>query len=86
MADKLPSDVILPFVHPSTQQIEVEDVLTILRSVTQRAASPVVRECLREACAEIAFLTSSEGTFEDYLAREVAGEVRPHVEIERPAI
>jgi len=86
MAEKLSTDVILPFVHPTTQEIEAEDVLTILRTVGQRAASPVVRECLYEACAEIAFLTSSEGRFEDYLSRETPEEEMTHPEMERPAI
>lgn len=86
MAEKLSSDVILPFIHPSTQEIEAEDVLTILRTIGPRAASPVVRECLIEVCAEIAYLTSSEGSFEDHLAREIHGEDATHVAIERPAV
>jgi hypothetical protein len=86
MAENLSSDVILPFIHPASQEIDVEDVLTILRTVGQRAASPVVRECLIEACAEIAFLTSSEGSFDEYLAREMAGEEPIHPAIERPAV
>lgn len=86
MAEKLSSDVILPFAHPSTQEIEAEDILTILRTVGHRAASPVVRECLHEVCAEIAYLTSSEGSFEEYLAREKPGEEAVHPALERPAI
>ncbi len=86
MAEKLSFDVILPFIHPDTKEIEVEDVLTILRMVGQRAASPVVRECLIEACAEIAFLNSSEGTFEDYLALEDPDEEILSAGVERPAI
>ena len=70
MSEQLSSGTILPFVHPTTKEIEVEDVLEILRGLCQRASSPVVRECLHEACAEIAYLTSSEGTFEEHLARE----------------
>ncbi len=86
MVEKLSADVILPFIHPKTREIEAEDVLTILRTVGQRAASPVVRECLIEVCAEIAFLTSSEGTFEEYLARECPEEELTRPEIGRPAI
>ncbi len=92
MSDKLTSEVILPFIHPATKQIEAENVLAILRTVAQRSASPVVRECLQEVCAEIAFLTSSEGTFEEYLALESPEERRRpptddrHVKVERPAI
>ena len=70
MSEKLSSGTILPFIHPPTKEIEVEDVLEILRNVRERTANPVVRECLHEACAEIAFLTSSEGTFEEHLVRE----------------
>jgi len=70
MSENLSSGKILPFFHPTTKEIEVEDVLEILRSLCQRASSPVVRECLHEACAEIAYLTSSEGTFEEHLVRE----------------
>jgi hypothetical protein len=70
MSEKLSSGTILRFIHPKTKEIEVEDVLEILRTVYQRAASPVVKECLQEACAEIAYLTSSEGTFEEYLSLE----------------
>ena len=69
MSEKLSSGVILPFVT-AIQEIEAEDVLEVLRTLSQRVTSPVVRECLFEACAEIAYLTSSEGTFEEYLARE----------------
>ena len=70
MSEKLSSGTILPFALPPAREIEVEDVLEILRNVRERAASPVVRECLHEACAEIAFLTASDGTFEEHLARE----------------
>lgn len=69
MSEKLSSGVILPTTG-TRQELEPEDVLEVLRSLAQRVSSPVVRECLHEASAEIAFLTSSEGTFEDYLARE----------------
>jgi len=84
MSEASSSARILPFVHPRTKQIETEDVLTILRAVSQHAASPVVRECLHEVCAEIAYLTSSDGTFEEHLAREEQG-VDPNDE-ERDAI
>ncbi len=69
MSEKLSSSKILPLAA-SSHELETEEVLDALRSLSRRVCSPVVRECLQEACAEIAYLTSSEGKFEDYLARE----------------
>jgi hypothetical protein len=89
MAEKLSSGIILPFVHPTTKEIETEDVLEILRNLFGRASSPVVRECLKEASAEIAYLTSSEGTFEDHLiaaCEEVDADHADHHHRERDAV
>jgi hypothetical protein len=69
MSEKLSSGMILP-IAATVQELEPEDVLDVLRSLSHKVASPVVRECLHEACAEIAYLTSCEGTFEELLARE----------------
>jgi len=88
MSEKLSSGVILPFVT-AIQEIEAEDVLEVLRTLSQRVTSPVVRECLHEACAEIAYLTSSEGTFEEFLAREteaVHEDHEDHHDLERDAV
>lgn len=40
-------------------EMEREEILTVLRTLMERASSPVIRECLREACADIAYLTST---------------------------
>jgi hypothetical protein len=40
---------------------EVDDVLTALRRLRDRASSPVVRACLDAARADILHLTSSDG-------------------------
>jgi hypothetical protein len=69
MSDLLSSDTVLPLLQ-NTQELETEDILAVLRMLARCARSPVVRECLREARAEIAFLVSCEGEFEDFLAEE----------------
>jgi hypothetical protein len=89
MTEKLSPGVILP-IAATVQEIDVEDVLDVLRSLSQRVCSPVVRECLHEACAEIAYLTTCEGTFEELLARECdlgwAPPPEEHPEPERDAV
>jgi hypothetical protein len=69
MSELLSSETNLPLLQ-NTQELETEDVLAVLRMLTRCARGPVVRECLREVCAEIAFLVSSEGEFEEFLAAE----------------
>ncbi len=39
---------------------EVEGVLAALRRLSEQVSIPVVQECLRATCSEIAFLTSTE--------------------------
>ena len=42
----------------------VEAVLGTLRGLIQQVSIPVVQECLKATCSEIAFLTATEGTLE----------------------
>ena len=41
---------------------EVDQVLTILRILKKQVTSPVVQECLKAACFDIAHLAGSVGT------------------------
>jgi hypothetical protein len=40
-------------------EVDVEEVLAVLRQLAGRVGSPVVRECLQTAHADIAFLTGA---------------------------
>jgi hypothetical protein len=55
--------VILKFPEPEAD--EVSDLVLGLRQMAERATSPVVRACLREAAADIAHLTATGGGHED---------------------
>jgi hypothetical protein len=63
------------------QELDVEAVIALLGAVIKRADSPVARECLRDARAEIAFLTSTEGKLEDFESDEYLDKKSEELEV-----
>ena len=55
MSEQSPSKIDL---HDGTGD-DVEGVLAVLRALTQKVSSPMVRVCLESACEDIAHLTGT---------------------------